>query len=122
MIEEAAIKIAIMDYYHEGHVQFKPELYDEILHDDWKFFYFDREGNLEIVNKETYKSWYAPENFVEGLEWNTEFLHIDVTSNNASVKLQIGNQNVEYTDYFNMIKQDGKWWVVNKLSSAVRFE
>ncbi|MHA2207133.1 MAG: nuclear transport factor 2 family protein [Candidatus Thorarchaeota archaeon] len=122
MIEEAAIKEAIMNYYHEGHVQFKPELYDEILHEDWKFFYYDQEGNLEIVNKETYKSWYAPENFVEGLEWFTEFLHIDVTGNNASVKLKIGNQNVEYTDYFNMIKLDGKWWVVNKLSSAVRFE
>ena len=60
MSDEKIIKKAIMDYYHEGHVQYKPELYDEILHDDWKFFYFNREGVLELVDKATYKSWYNP--------------------------------------------------------------
>jgi len=48
-------------------------------------------------------------------------LNIDITGDNASVKLKIGNQTVEFTDYFNMIKIDDKWWVVNKLSSAKRF-
>jgi hypothetical protein len=122
MIEEAAIKKAIMEYYHEGHVQYRPELYDEILHDEWKFFYYNQEGNLEIVDKTTYKSWYEPENIEEGLEWNTEFLYVDVTGNNASVKLKIGNQKVQFTDYFNMLKIEGRWWIVNKLSTAERFE
>ncbi|MHA1959764.1 MAG: nuclear transport factor 2 family protein [Candidatus Thorarchaeota archaeon] len=121
MIEEAAIKQAIMEFYHEGHVQYKPELYDEILHDDWKFFYYNQDGNLEIVDKATYKSWYSPENIKEGLEWKTEFLYVDVTGNNASVKLTIGNQEVLFTDYFNMLKIDGKWWIVNKISTAERF-
>jgi len=120
--DEVSIKTAIMDFYHEGHVQFKPELYDEILHDNWKFFFFNREGKLEIVDKDTYKSWYNPEDRDDKLEWYTEILNIDITGNNASVKLKIGNQTVEYTDYFNMIKTDGKWWVVNKISSANRFD
>ncbi len=122
MTEEAIIKKAIMDFYHEGHVQYKPELYDEILHDEWKFFYYDREGNFKIVDKETYKSWYNPEEKDDKLEWYTEILNIDISGNNASVKLKIGNQTVEFTDYFNMIKIESKWWVVNKLSSAKRFE
>ncbi|UCE10768.1 MAG: nuclear transport factor 2 family protein [Candidatus Thorarchaeota archaeon] len=122
MIEEASIKKAIMEYYHEGHVQYRPELYDEILHDEWKFFYFNREGNLEIVDKRAYKSWYEPEKIEEGLEWKTEFLYVDVTGNNAAVKLKIGNQKVQYTDYFNMLKIEGKWWIVNKISTAERFE
>ncbi len=122
MNEEERIRSAIMDYYHEGHVQYRPELYDEILHDDWKFFYYDREGKFSIADKETYKSWYKPEDRNDKLKWYTEILDIDITENNASVKLKIGNQTVEFTDYFNMMKIDGKWWVVNKLSSAQRFE
>ncbi|MGY5855654.1 MAG: nuclear transport factor 2 family protein [Candidatus Thorarchaeota archaeon] len=122
MSEEGIIKKAIMDHYHEGHVQFKPELYDGILHDDWKFFCFNKEGKLELVDKETYKSWYNPEDRDDKLEWYTEILNIDITGNNASVKLKIGNQTVEYTDYFNMIKVEDKWWVVNKISSAKRFD
>ena len=111
-----------MDFYHEGHVQYKPELYDEILHDDWKFFYFNRAGKLEIVDKDTYKSWYNPDDRDDKLEWYTEILNIDISGDNASVKLKIGNQTVEYTDYFNMIKIEGRWWVVNKISSANRFD
>jgi hypothetical protein len=122
LIEEAIIKKAIMDYYHEAHVQNDPDLYDEILHDEWKFFYYDQEGNIKIVDKETYKSWHNPEEKDDNLEWSTEILDIDIVENNASVKLKIGNQNVEYTDFFNMIKIDGKWWIVNKLASAKRFD
>ena len=122
MIEEALIRQAIMDFYHEGHVQCRPELYDEILHSDWKFFFFDSEDNLQIVDKETYKSWYNPKERDESLEWKTEILNIDISGKNASVKLKIGNQKVEYTDYFNMMKIDGKWWIVNKISTTKNFE
>ena len=122
MSEEEKIKKAIMDFYHEGHVQYKSELYDEILHDEWKFFYFNREGKFEIVDKDTYKSWYNPEDRDDQLDWYTEILNIDITEHNAAVKLKIGNQKVEFTDYFNMMKIDGKWCVVNKISSANRFE
>jgi len=122
MIEQAAIKDAIMKYYHEGHVQYVPELYDGILHDAWRFFLWKEDGEFEIVDKETYKSWYKPENRDPDLEWQTEFLSIDITDDNAAVKLKIGNQKVEYTDYFHMIKKDGKWWIVNKLSSEYRLD
>ena len=43
MKEEERIKKAIMEFYHEGHVQYRPDLYDEIFHKDWKFFYFNRQ-------------------------------------------------------------------------------
>ena len=122
MTEEAEIRRVIMDYYHEGHVQYKPELYDELFHEKCKFFFYNREGEFQIVDKEIYKSWYHPDEKEEGLKWNTEILNIDITEHNAAVKLKIGNQTVEFTDYFNMMKIDGKWSLVNKISSANRFE
>jgi len=39
-----------------------------------------------------------------------------VTGNQAAVKLRIENQNVKYIDYLNLMKIDGKWWIVHKLS------
>jgi hypothetical protein len=121
MSDESEIR-KIIDYYHEGHVQNKPELYDEVFHDDWRFFFYNSDGEFQIVDKETYKSWYNPDEKDEELEWHTEILSIDITEHNAAVKLKIGNQKVEFTDYFNMMKIDGKWCVVNKISSANRFE
>jgi hypothetical protein len=54
------------------------------------------------------------------LEWETEFYKIDVTENIAAVKLRLKCQKVRYIDYFNMIKLDGQWWIVHKMSYGVR--
>lgn len=54
--EKSVIKKAILDFYHEGHVKSDPELYKKILHDDWKFFLFDENEQLRIVDKDEYLS------------------------------------------------------------------
>ena len=116
--EKQAIQKAILDYYHEGHVKSDPELYKNILHPEWKFFLLDQ-GQLKIVDREEYCSWYSPENAKPELVWETEFYRIDVTENIAAVKLRLECQEVRYIDYFNMMKIDGKWWIVHKMSYGV---
>lgn len=118
--ETKAIKKAIMDYYHEGHVRSDPELYRNILHDEWKFFLFDQNNQLKIVDKAEYLSWYNSEKANINLNWTTEFYNIDVTGNNAAVKLRIECEEVGYIDYFNMMKINGKWWIVHKLSHKIK--
>ncbi len=98
--EKNSIKKAIMDYYHEGHVRSDPELYKSILHDEWKFFLFDENKQLRIVDKAEYLSWYDPEKVNKNLAWTTEFYYIDVTGNNAAAKLRIECEEVGYIDYF----------------------
>jgi hypothetical protein len=116
--EKKAIQKAILDYYHEGHAKSDPELYKNILHPEWKFFLFDQ-GQLKIVDRAEYCSWYKPENAKPELAWETEFYRIDVTENIAAVKLRLECQEVRYIDYFNMMKIDGKWWIVHKMSYGV---
>lgn len=115
-----AIKKAIMDYYHEGHVRSDPELYKNILHDEWKFFLFDQNKQLKIVDKAEYLSWYDPEKANINLSWTTEFYNVDVTGNNAAVKLRIECEEVGYIDYFNLMKINEKWWIVHKLSHKIK--
>jgi hypothetical protein len=47
------------------------------------------------------------------LTWNTGFFIIDITRNNTAVKLKIECEESIYIDYFNLMKIDGKWWIVH---------
>ena len=118
--EIISIKKAILEYYHEGHVKSDPELYKHILHDEWKFFLFDENNQLIIVDKEEYLSWYNPENVNNDLTWTTDFYNVDVTGNNAAVKLRIECEEIGYIDYFNLMKINDIWWIVHKLSHKIK--
>ena len=116
------IKKAIMDHYHEGHVKHDNRYYEGILHDEWKFFMLDQDGNLDIIDKDKYCSWYQPEDFKEGLNWETEILYVDITGNVGSAKIRLECDRVQYIDYFNLQKLDGKWWIVHKVCHPTRKE
>ena len=118
--EKKSIKKAIMDYYHEGHVKSNPELYNNVLHDEWMFFLFDENKQLRIVDKDEYLSWYDPEKVNKNLTWNTEFYNVDVTENIGAVKLRIECEEVGYIDYFHLMKIKEKWWIVHKLSHKIK--
>ena len=113
--EQKEIQETILANYHNGHAFHDPELYRQILHPEWKFFLLE-DDKLRIVDRKEFCTWYAPENFDPDLDWETEFFSIDVTGNQAAVKLRIENQDVKYIDYLNLMKIDGKWWIVHKLS------
>ena len=113
--DQLEIQEAILAYYHDGHALYDPDLYRKILHPDWKFFLMEL-GSLRIVDRDEFCYWYAPENLNPELEWETEIFSIDVTGDLAAVKLRIENQNVKYIDYLNMMKIDGSWWIVHKIS------
>ena len=115
MSEEAQIKKAIIDYYHEGHATSDPAFYKEILHDRWLFFVF-MNGELKIFDKEEYMSKYDPAKNDDTLIWKTDFSYVDITNNIAQAKIELENQKITYIDYFNLIKENGRWWIVNKLS------
>lgn len=114
--EEQAIKQTIMDYYHEGHARHDASYYEPILHPEWRFMLFDSNGQLRIIRREEYLSYYNPQDRNPDLEWETEFYSVDVVGNLASVKLRLECQTVRYIDYFHMMKIDGTWWIVHKMS------
>ena len=118
--EKEVIRKAILDYYHEGHVTCDPQLYENILHPQWRFMLFDDQGELMIVDRPEYCSWYNPQDADPELAWETEFYSLDVTGNIGAVKLRLECQKVKYIDYFHLMKIDGKWWIVHKMSHGVQ--
>ncbi|MBN1438590.1 MAG: nuclear transport factor 2 family protein [Anaerolineales bacterium] len=113
--EASAIKEAILKYYSEAHVTGESGLYKEILHPEWRFFLLES-GNFRIIDRSEYMTFYGPERVDPRLHWETEFFSVDVYAHLASVKLRLENEKVKYTDYFNMMKLDGRWWIVHKMS------
>ena len=117
--EKEAIRKAILNYYSEGHTTCDPALYEEILHPEWRFMLVDDQGELMIVDRSEYCSWYNPQDADPQITWETEFYSIDVTDNIGAVKLRLECQKVKYIDYFHLMKVDGRWWIVHKMSHGV---
>jgi hypothetical protein len=114
------IKQAIMNHYHEGHAKHDYKYYDEILHDEWKFYMLDQKGSFQIIDKAKYYSWYDPKDFDESLHWETEIYYVDITGNVGSAKIRLECENVQYIDYFNLLKLNDKWWIVHKVSHGTQ--
>ena len=120
--EVIKIKKAIMNHYHEGHAKHDFKYYDGILHDEWKFFRLDEKGQLQIVNKAKYNSWYDPKDYDKRLNWETEIYYVDNTGSVGSAKIRLECEKVRYIDYFNLMKLGEKWWIVHKVSHGTKKE
>ena len=120
--ELEAVKKIIMDHYHEGHAKHDYSYYEGALHDEWRFFLITPKEELFIVDKEKYYALYDPKDYDENLHWETEIYYIDITGNVGSAKIRLECEKVKYIDYFNLLKLDGKWWIVHKVSHGDKKE
>lgn len=76
-----------------------------------KFF---RDGQFTDRDKKTYLSPFKLRERDKSLM--TRILSLDITDNIASAKTEIINNEFIFTDYFNLIKTDEGWCIVDKVS------
>ena len=112
------IKSDLEKYYVLGHAEYDPGLYKEILHPEWKMYHLEN-GNLAVVDRDEFCSWYEPHNQDPDLVWSFEIFTVDVTGDQALVKMSLENQQVMYIDYLSLLKVAGKWWIVHKIYHQV---
>jgi hypothetical protein len=112
------IKFDLEVYYVLGHADYDPRLYEQILHPAWKMFHLEN-GELTQVDRDEFCRWYEPQNRNPDLVWDFEIHAVDVTGNVAQAKLSLENQKVLYVDYLNLMKIEGKWWIVHKIYHQV---
>ncbi len=117
--EKKIIRDLIFKYYHEGHAKCNGELYRPFLHDEWKLFILPDDTKISIINKEDYIKAYSPVDYDASLLWKTKIYYMDVYDKMASVKLKISNQKFGYMDYFNLMKVNGNWQIVHKISQMI---
>ena len=120
LTDKGQIEELILNNYHKGHELSNGELYRPILHEKWQIFWINQQKKIESADKETYISWYKPEKIDKSLKWKTEILNINIEGNLAIAKIKIFNQDYGYLDYFQLIKTEGQWIIVNKISERLK--
>lgn len=93
-----------------------------------KAFYSDKAEMFSIneksakLRKSIVKNWYKTFEHVRNDPsniWNLEkseknIVYIDITGSAASAKVEYKFSSYVYTDYYNLIKAEGRWYIVNK--------
>lgn len=81
---------------------------------------FIRDGEMGIRNRERYLSGFKPRPRLEGA--SGRILKINRTGNIASAKCELEIPGRLFTDYFNMMKLDNRWYIVDKISTNVKLK
>jgi hypothetical protein len=74
-----------------------------------------RDNTFNDISRADYLSRFKPQAKKEGVEGR--IVSLDVTGNIASAKCELETPKALFTDYFNLIKTDAGWLIVDKIST-----
>ncbi len=75
-----------------------------------------KDGKVIIYDRSTYLGFFKPRPRRQNA--GGRIVKVDVTGYTASAKCEIYTADRLYTDYFNMMKEDGEWYIVDKIASS----
>ena len=113
--EKAAVRKAIQDYFIQGLLKSDIELLKQIIHEEWRLHNV-RKGKLVNYTRKDLFSWNS---HGEDRDSKIEILYVDVTGDVAAAKTREDAGKFYWVDYFNLVKLDGKWWIIDKVAHPV---
>jgi hypothetical protein len=108
---------AAIDHYLQGHATGDGAHFRLVFHPDSKL-YFNREGKFTTRTAEEYISGAAGKPAADEAQRKRRIVSVDVTGDAAQAKVELDYPTALVTDYFNLLKVDGKWMIVNKTFHA----
>jgi len=103
----------IVGYYFEGWATGDTGKIGKAMHSTCHLKSF-RDGKFNDISRTEYLSRFKPRPRPEGL--TTRIVALDITENIASAKTEIDTGKDVFTDYFNLIKTDEGWFIVDKIA------
>lgn len=103
-----------IDMYFEGWMTGDTTLLGKAMHSTCQLKNVKDEKVL-IFDRARYLSFFKPRPRRENA--GGRVVSIDVTNNIAAAKCKIHTADRLYTDYFNMMKLDGRWYIVDKIAT-----
>ncbi|MFZ1304478.1 MAG: nuclear transport factor 2 family protein [Ferruginibacter sp.] len=100
-------------YYFEGWATGDTGKIGKAMHNTCHLKSF-RDGKFNDISRTEYLSRFKPRPRPEGL--TTRIVALDITENIASAKTEIDTGKDVFTDYFNLIKTDEGWFIVDKIA------
>ena len=114
--EEAAVRAAL-NHYLLGHSTGDGAHHRAVFHPESKLF-FNRDGRFSTRTSEEYIAGSPGKPAADEAQRKRRIVSVDVTGDAAMAKVELDYPNVFFTDYFNLLKVDGKWMIVNKTFNA----
>ena len=103
-----------IDNYFEGWMTGDTTLLGKAMHSTCKLKNVKEEKVL-VFDRAKYLSFFKPRPRRENA--GGRVLSIDITNNIAAAKCRIFTADRLYTDYFNLMKLDGRWYIVDKIAT-----
>lgn len=116
--EEKEVRAAL-EHYLAGHATGDGEHYKLVFHPDSKL-YFNRDGKFATRTAAEYISGASGKPAADEAQRKRRIVSVDVTGDAAMAKVELDYPTTFFTDYFNLLKVDGKWMIVNKTFHARR--
>ncbi len=76
---------------------------------------FVRDGKIDRRNKTQYLSGFKPRPRLENA--NGKIISIDITDTAAEAKIELETSDRLFTDYFNLLKENNRWYITDKVST-----
>lgn len=74
-------------------------------------------NQVKVIDRKTYLSWFELHPKLENTEG--KIINIDITGSVASAKSVIETPEMLITDYFNLLKVNNEWFIVDKVYNRV---
>lgn len=103
--------------YFDGWLTADVEKIGSVMHETC-FLKFTRDGKFAKRNKTEYLTGWTPRPRLANAEGR--IISMDITNNIASAKCELEIPGRLFTDYFNMMNIDGKWYILDKISTNVK--
>jgi len=82
--------------------------------DSWQIKVF-RDNKVNVISKKQYLTGWKKA--TKSDNWFGRIVSIDITNNIAVSKIEISTPTLLFTDYFNLLKTDKGWLIVDKIST-----
>lgn len=104
-----------LNLYIDGQATGDSVMIGKSFHSSWQIKYL-ADDKLNIVTKKQYLSNFkAP--YPKQPNWSGRIISIDITNLVASAKIEISTSKLLFTDYFNLMKTNKGWFIVDKIST-----
>ena len=107
---------ATIQLYIDGWLTGDTTKVGKAMHSTCKLKYF-RDGKFTEINRTDYLSRFKPSSRNPQADGRVKM--VDITGNIATAKCELETPKALFTDYFNLIKADEFWYIVDKVSTRV---
>jgi hypothetical protein len=105
-----------VNLYIEGQATGDSIMVGKSFHESWQLKVF-RDNKFTSVSKNEYIKGYKKHS--KSPNWSGRIVSIDITNDVASAKVEISTSKLLFTDYFNLLKTNEGWLIVDKISTRI---